>query len=68
MSLSGLHKSQSIRKSPLDADTTRARLRAGDFPIGDGAPGPVAKAIKAKLTGIQRGEVADEFGWVHRVF
>ena len=37
----------------------------GDFKIGDG--GPVTEALKAKLVGIQRGETADEFGWVRKV-
>ena len=37
----------------------------GDFTIGDG--GPVTDGLKAKLVGIQRGEVADAFGWVRKV-
>jgi branched-chain amino acid aminotransferase len=39
----------------------------GDFVIGDGEGGPVTEGLKAKLVGIQRGEIADERGWVRRV-
>src|SRR5208282_3356283 len=39
----------------------------GGFVIGNGGGGPVAEALRAKLVGIQRGEIADEFGWVRRV-
>jgi branched-chain amino acid aminotransferase len=45
----------------------KIKSHAGDILIGDGSTGPVTAAIKAKLVGIQRGEVSDEFGWVHRV-
>ena len=40
---------------------------SGDFVIGEGTGGPVAEALRAKLTGIQHGDVADEYGWVRRV-
>ena len=39
----------------------------GGFVIGNGAGGEVAESLKAKLVGIQRGEIADEYGWVRRV-
>ncbi len=39
----------------------------GGFVIGNGGGGPVANSLKAKLVGIQRGEIADEYGWVRRV-
>ena len=39
----------------------------GGFVIGNGGGGPVAETLRAKLVGIQRGEIADEFGWVRRV-
>ena len=45
----------------------RIKSRAGDFTIGGGAAGPVTAALKAKLVGIQRGDIPDEFGWVHRI-
>lgn len=35
--------------------------------IGDGRPGPVTEALRARLTGIQRGTEADPHGWVHPV-
>ncbi len=40
----------------------------GDFAIGEGEGGPITDGLKAKLVGIQRGEIADERGWVRRVF
>jgi branched-chain amino acid aminotransferase len=39
----------------------------GGFVIGDGAGGEVAEGLRAKLVGIQRGAIADEYGWVRRV-
>ncbi|CCG39690.1 branched-chain amino acid aminotransferase [Magnetospirillum molischianum] len=39
----------------------------GDFTIGDGSSGPVTEALKAKLVGIQRGEIADENIWVRKI-
>ena len=39
----------------------------GGFVIGNGGGGEVAEALRAKLVGIQRGEIADEHGWVRRV-
>ncbi len=43
------------------------RAAEGGFVIGDGGGGPVAEALRAKLVGIQRGDVADAHGWVRRV-
>jgi branched-chain amino acid aminotransferase len=40
---------------------------AGGFTIGNGAGGPVTDALKARLVGIQRGDVADDEGWVRKV-
>ena len=40
----------------------------GDFTIGNGEGGSVTDGLKAKLVGIQRGDIADENGWVRRVF
>jgi branched-chain amino acid aminotransferase len=45
----------------------KIKSRAGDIVIGGASAGPVTSAIKAKLVGIQRGDVADEFGWVRRI-
>ena len=39
----------------------------GDIVIGDGTSGPITAALKAKLVGIQRGDVADTEGWVHKI-
>lgn len=43
------------------------RHAAGEFTIGDGGEGPVTQRIRATLTGIQRGKIADSFGWIHHV-
>ncbi len=45
----------------------QVRHANGEFTIGDGGEGPVTKRIRDQLTGIQRGKVADPFGWVHHV-
>jgi branched-chain amino acid aminotransferase len=39
----------------------------GDFAIGGGEGGPITDSLKAKLVGVQRGEIADEYGWVRKV-
>ncbi|RBP13756.1 branched-chain amino acid aminotransferase [Roseiarcus fermentans] len=39
----------------------------GGFVIGNGGGGAVAEALRAKLVGIQRGDVPDTHGWVRRV-
>ena len=36
----------------------------GEFSIADGEPGPITLSLREKLTGIQRGTVEDEFGWL----
>jgi branched-chain amino acid aminotransferase len=45
----------------------KVKSSAGDMMIADGSTGPITAAIKAKLVGIQRGDIADEFGWVRRI-
>ena len=35
-----------------------------DFVVADGGSGPVTLALREKLTGIQRGSVADDNGWM----
>ncbi len=49
------------------ASIGRIKSAKGDIVMGDGSTGPVTAAIKAKLVGIQRGDAADEFGWVRRI-
>jgi branched-chain amino acid aminotransferase len=43
------------------------RHGAGEFKIGNGGEGPVTQRIRTTLTGIQRGKIADPFGWIHKV-
>ncbi|HEY1942022.1 MAG TPA: branched-chain amino acid aminotransferase [Roseiarcus sp.] len=43
------------------------KARDGGFTIGDGGGGPVTDSLKAKLVGIQRGDIADDAGWVRRI-
>ncbi len=43
------------------------RSKDGDFTIGNGDGGLVTESLRAELTGIQRGTVADPAGWVHIV-
>ncbi|MDR7101344.1 branched-chain amino acid aminotransferase [Croceicoccus sp. BE223] len=38
-----------------------------DFTIGSGGPGQITGKVKATLTAIQRGEMADTHGWVRRL-
>lgn len=39
----------------------------GGFTIGAGGPGQLADRLRTRLTGIQRGTIADPHNWVHRV-
>jgi len=39
----------------------------GDFVIGNGNGGPITDALKARLVGIQRGDVPDTEGWVRKI-
>jgi len=45
----------------------KIKSSSGDFVIGEGEGGSITEGLKAKLVGIQRGEIADEHGWVRRV-
>jgi branched-chain amino acid aminotransferase len=45
----------------------RIKSAKGDILIGDGGGGPITAALKAKLVGIQRGDVADTEGWVRKI-
>jgi branched-chain amino acid aminotransferase len=45
----------------------RIKSANGEILIGDGDGGPITAALKAKLVGIQRGDVADAEGWVRTV-
>jgi branched-chain amino acid aminotransferase len=48
------------------ASIGKMKSSAGDIVIADGSTGSVTAAAKAKLVGIQRGDIADEFGWGRR--
>jgi len=45
----------------------KIKSTSGDILIGDGMGGPITAALRAKLVGIQRGEIADTEGWVRKV-
>ena len=45
----------------------KIKSTSGDIVIGDGTGGPITAALRAKLVGIQRGEIADTEGWVRKV-
>jgi branched-chain amino acid aminotransferase len=43
------------------------KARVGGFTIGNGGGGPITDGLRGKLVGIQRGDAADEGGWVRRI-
>jgi branched-chain amino acid aminotransferase len=43
------------------------KARDGGFTIGNGGGGPITDDLKAKLVGVQRGDAADDGGWVRRI-
>jgi branched-chain amino acid aminotransferase len=43
------------------------RYRGGEFAIGNSGDGEVTASLRAKLVGIQRGEVEDTRNWVHTI-
>ena len=45
----------------------RIKSTKGDIVIGNGDGGLVTAALKTKLVGIQRGDIADTEGWVRRI-
>jgi branched-chain amino acid aminotransferase len=45
----------------------RIKSANGDILIGDSDGGPITAALKAKLVGIQRGDVTDAEGWVRKI-
>src|SRR6185503_21041840 len=44
----------------------KIKSTSGDIVIGGGTGGPITAALRAKLVGIQRGEIADTEGWVRK--
>ncbi|HET8662252.1 MAG TPA: branched-chain amino acid aminotransferase [Micromonosporaceae bacterium] len=45
----------------------QVRSSDGEFTIGDGGTGQLTARLRQQLLDIQRGRVADDHGWVHRV-
>lgn len=41
--------------------------REGEFVIGSGGPGQLTQKLRQRLVAIQRGEAADQHGWVRRI-
>jgi branched-chain amino acid aminotransferase len=39
----------------------------GEWTVGDGSAGPVTKRLREELVGIQFGQVADPYGWIHKI-
>lgn len=45
----------------------KVKFRGGEFAIGNSGDGEVTTRLRAKLTGIQRGTVSDDYGWTRKV-
>ena len=45
----------------------RVKSTGGDIEIAENEGGPITLALKEKLVGIQRGAIADDYGWVRKV-
>jgi branched-chain amino acid aminotransferase len=45
----------------------KIKSTSGDIVIGDGNGGPITAALRTKLVGIQRGDIADTEGWVRKI-
>ena len=45
----------------------KVKYRGGEFAIGNSGDGEVTTQLRARLTGIQRGTVADDHGWTRQV-
>jgi branched-chain amino acid aminotransferase len=45
----------------------QVRSAGGDFTIGAGGPGQLTERLRERLTGIQRGLIADPHRWVHKI-
>ncbi len=43
------------------------RWQGGEFVVGDGGTGEVTASLRQSLVDIQRGRVADPYGWVQRI-
>ena len=43
------------------------RSPAGDWQVGDGAPGPVTTRLRDRLVELQRGRASDPHGWLERL-
>ena len=54
-------------RRPSSSPIGEIKSADGGFVIGNGVGGAVAERLRAKLVGIQRGELADEHGWIRRV-
>lgn len=45
----------------------KVRGPSGEWPMGDGSPGPVTLRLREELLGLQHGQRPDPFGWIHKV-
>jgi branched-chain amino acid aminotransferase len=45
----------------------RVKGKNGEWSVGSGEPGPVTMRLREELVGIQYGDRADPYGWIHKI-
>jgi branched-chain amino acid aminotransferase len=49
------------------APVGKVKCTTGEWLVGDGSAGAITLRLREELTGIQYGQLADPFGWIHKV-